>query len=61
LPVKPQDAYAIVELKNGKKRKEEFYYGASYLSQSARFLNVSSAVKSATIFNTKGESYTVNF
>ena len=61
LLVKPQDAYAIVELKNGKKRREEFYYGCSYLSQSARFLNVSSAVRSATIFNTKGESYTVNF
>jgi len=61
LPVKPQDVYAIVELKNGKKRKEEFYYGSSYLSQSARFLNVNSTVKSATIFNTKGERYTVNF
>ena len=32
--------YAIIELKNGKKRKEEFYYGASYLSQSSRFLNI---------------------
>ena len=56
MPVKPDDEYAIVQLKNGKKRKEEFYYGASYLSQSSRFLNINDAVKSIQIFNSKGDS-----
>jgi hypothetical protein len=29
---------AIIELKNGKKRKHEFYYGSGYLSSSSRLL-----------------------
>ena len=61
LPVKPDDEYAIIQLKNGKKRREELYYGASYLSQSSRFLNIDDAVKSIQVFNTKGESQIVNF
>ncbi len=61
VPVKPDDAYAIVELKNGKKRKQEFYYGASYLSQSSRFLNIDNNIKSIQVFNTKGENRIINF
>ncbi|SKC81515.1 VCBS repeat-containing protein [Ohtaekwangia koreensis] len=34
--VKPDDEYAIVELANGKKRKEELYIGSGYLSSSSR-------------------------
>jgi hypothetical protein len=33
---KPGDEYAIVELANGKKRKEELYIGSGYLSSSSR-------------------------
>lgn len=36
--VKPYDKYALVKLSNGKTRKEEFYYGSGYLSQSSRVL-----------------------
>jgi hypothetical protein len=61
VPVKPGDEYAIIQLKNGKQRKEEFYYGASYLSQSARFLNINENVKSIHIYNNKGEERIVNF
>lgn len=61
IAVKPDDAYAIIQLKNGIKRKEEFYYGQSYLSQSARFLNVNGTVKSVQIFNYKGVSRLINF
>jgi len=32
-------------LKNGLKRKEEFYYGVSFLSQSSRFVLVNHAVE----------------
>lgn len=57
LAVKPDDSYAILQLKNGKQRREEFYYGASYLSQSARFLNVDiNTIKSIRITNNKGDS-----
>ena len=38
--VKPYDKYALVKLSNGKTRKEEFYYGSGYLSQSSRVLCV---------------------
>ena len=56
------DAYAIIQFKNGKTRKQEFYYGTSYLSQSSRFLNVDeNTVNSLRIFNNKGESRTVIF
>jgi hypothetical protein len=61
LPVKPDDQYAIIQLKNGKQRREEFYYGASYLSQSARFLSVDNTVRFVRIFNNKGENRLVNF
>ena len=30
--------FAIIALKNGKKRKHEFYYGSGYLSSSSRTL-----------------------
>lgn len=56
-----KDLYALIRLKNGKTRKQEFYYGASYLSQSSRFLNINDAVKSMQIFNNKGENRIINF
>jgi len=61
MPVNSNDEYAIIKLKNGKVRREQFYYGMSYLSQSARYLNINSSIKSVQIFNTKGESRTINF
>jgi len=61
LPVKADDQYAIIQLKNGKQRREELYYGASYLSQSARFLTIDNTVRFVRIFNSKGENRLVNF
>ena len=55
------DVYAIIQLKNGKTRKQEFYYGTSHLSQSSRFLSAGDAVKSIQIFNNKGQQRLVNF
>jgi hypothetical protein len=54
IPVQPDDVSAVVELRNGKTRKEEFYYGGSFLSQSARFLAVDSNTVSVKITNSKG-------
>jgi len=56
--IKPQplDAWAILKFADGKKQKIEFYYGAGYLSQSTRNVNVPKGVIEIEIFNSKGES-----
>ncbi|MCA6451233.1 MAG: VCBS repeat-containing protein [Chitinophagaceae bacterium] len=40
IPVTPADISATIFLKDGRKQKQELYYGASFLSQSGRFLQV---------------------
>ena len=52
--VKGDDSYALIKLKSGKVRKQELYYGSSFLSQSARFVVKDTDVQSITIVNTKG-------
>ncbi|HZF62920.1 MAG TPA: VCBS repeat-containing protein, partial [Chitinophagaceae bacterium] len=37
--------YALYALSNGKQRKEEFFYGSSYLSQSGRFITLDKHIK----------------
>lgn len=54
IAVKQSDRYAIVYLQNGKKRKEEFYFGNSFLSQSSRFILVNEAVARIVITDDKG-------
>jgi hypothetical protein len=44
-----------------KKRKEEFYYGNSFLSQSARFISYNEKVKLITIIDQKGISRKNNY
>ncbi|HET7897765.1 MAG TPA: VCBS repeat-containing protein, partial [Flavisolibacter sp.] len=56
----PSDASALVKLKNGKMQKQEFYYGSSFLSQSARFLQVAEDVQNVEITDTKGKKRTVS-
>lgn len=53
--VNPDDRYAIISLKNGKKRKEEFNYGSSFYSQSGRCIQLNNAVQSIEITNSKGQ------
>ena len=59
IPVLPDDVHVLIEYKNGLKRKEEFYYGSSFLSQSSRFVLLSSNVESVTIINNKGNARTI--
>jgi hypothetical protein len=61
LPVQPNDASAIIEYANGQKRKEEFYYGNSFLSQSARFISYNEKVKMITIIDQKGQTRKNNY
>ena len=56
LNILPKDASAIIEFVNGKKRKEEFYFGNSFLSQSARFMSYNEQVKQITITDQNGVS-----
>jgi len=56
LPIKFSDNHAIIELANGQKRKVEFYYGNTYLSQSTRTLQVPKGAISVTVFDNNGNS-----
>jgi enediyne biosynthesis protein E4 len=50
----PEDAFALITLKNGKTYKHEFYYGTTYLSHSSRSLLYAEASK-IDVVNFKGE------
>ncbi len=52
----PDEIYADILLKNGKKRKQEFYFGTGYLSQQVRAIRQSKDVKSIQLYNRKGKS-----
>jgi len=55
LKVMPDDAYAEIIFTNGKKRKQEFYYGSSYLSQSSRILILPEGIKEVRLVNVEGQ------
>jgi len=59
--VGPDDVSAVINGRNSRSRKEEFYYGNSFLSQSSRFILVDSNVRSITIRNSKGELRTLKY
>ena len=45
IPALPNEISATIQFKNGKQRREEFFRGSSYLSQSGRFINIDSTVQ----------------
>jgi enediyne biosynthesis protein E4 len=51
IALRADEQSALVQLKNGLKRKEEFYGGSSFQSQSARFIQLNDAVQSVQLFN----------
>jgi hypothetical protein len=57
----PDDISAELLYKNGISQKQEFSYGSSFLSQSARFINAGSNLKSVTITNNKGQKRKIDF
>lgn len=59
LPLQANEVNAVIKYSNGASRKEEFFYGCSFLSQSGRFLNIDSNVVSVTIYDNKGGKRTV--
>ncbi len=54
IPIANNEVAAIIEYKNGTKRKEEFYYGQSFLSQSGRFVLKNDHIKTITVIDMKG-------
>lgn len=61
VPVNPLETSAVITYKNGVKQKREIYYGASFLSQSGRFLNIDANVKKVEIKDYKGGLRTIDF
>jgi hypothetical protein len=54
-----QDIGGVVHLKNGKTRKEEFYFGSGFLSQSSRFFRANAPVQQVEIIDEKARRKTV--
>ena len=61
IPLQPADITVDISFKDGKKQRQEFYYGSSFLSQSARFLRVGNTMKSVVITDSKGKTRTLSF
>jgi hypothetical protein len=55
IQLQPNDVSATIQYKNGKTQKQECYYGSSFLSQSARFINTDSSMASVTITDAIGK------
>jgi hypothetical protein len=53
-PVGPLEVRANVKYQNGKMQVRELNYGASFLSQSGRFIMLDSTIVSAEIIDNKG-------
>ena len=60
IQLEPLEVSAIIEYKNGTKQKREIGYGASFLSQSARFLNIDNNVVSVEVRDYKGSVRKIN-
>jgi len=60
IALNPDDRYAIIELKNGATRREEFYYGAGFLSQSSRTIVIDETIEGITIFSNEGGARKLN-
>jgi len=55
IPLQAGDVKAELRLRDGRVRRQEFYYGESYLSQSGRFLEIGDEVVSVEIIDEKGQ------
>ena len=54
IDIKPDDFFADIIYRDGKKRRVEFYYGSTFLSQSSRKLPVEKQIRKITITNFRG-------
>ena len=61
IQIKPDDIYALIKYTSGATEKREFYYGTSFLSQSARFLTIDENVSSVLITGSTGKIRKISF
>jgi enediyne biosynthesis protein E4 len=54
IPLASNENVVFVELKNGQKRKEEFFWGSSFLSQSGRYVLMNESMNRIIIKNSLG-------
>jgi len=57
----PMDAYGILYMEDGKRKKHEFYYGSSFQSASQRYLNIPAQADSLVVFDYMGNRKTFRF
>ena len=57
--LEPMDASAVITFEDGRKRKEELYYGSTYLSHSDRVLTVPDSAVNIVIYSYSGEQRTI--
>jgi hypothetical protein len=55
VPLQPGDKAIYITLRNGQTRKEELYYGNSFLSQSSRFICIDSSMVKVEAVNGKNK------
>jgi len=60
ITILPDDRYAIVTCKDGRVRREKFYFGSDLISQSSRNLTWSDIYESIEIYNVEGEIRTIS-
>jgi ASPIC and UnbV/FG-GAP-like repeat len=57
--LQPSDVNALIHYRDGRSRKEEVYYGASFLSQSGRFIDWTDNMVSVEITDSRGRKRTI--
>jgi enediyne biosynthesis protein E4 len=57
--LQPGDTHAVLTLRDGRQRRQEFYHGSTYLSQSSRRLTLPPDVQQAVVYDVRGGSRVV--
>jgi hypothetical protein len=58
--LRPLDRYATLTFEDGRTRRQAFFHGASYLSQSSRLLRIPEGLEEATIYDSQGDRRTLD-
>jgi hypothetical protein len=61
IDLQPDEVSAEIVFRNSQKQRREFYYGCSFLSQSARFMSIDKNVKSIIITDNRGKKRELEF
>jgi FG-GAP-like repeat len=61
LSLEPSDAEVLIHFQDGHTRREECYYGSSFLSQSGRFIDLSDQVLSVEVTDSKGTKRVIHY